>query len=324
MEIGNIQLENPVILAPMAGVTDLPYRKIVKEMGCGLVCTEMVSAKGLVYGTPRTEELLTISQDERPVSLQIFGTEPEIMAESLSVIEDYSPDIIDVNLGCPTRKIVKNGAGSALMKKPKLVAEIVEALVKETTTPVTVKMRTGWDEESINAVEIGKVAEEAGAAMVAVHGRTREQFYSGEADWQIISQVKEAVRIPVVGNGDIFTPEDAEEMLNQTGCDGIMIGRGAQGNPWIFKRTVHYLETGELLPPPVPSEKVEMAIRHLEELVDYKGEHTGVREMRKHIAWYVKGLHGCTEIKRKVNQIETVSGMKEILGDYIEKLNARN
>ncbi|SDC84696.1 MULTISPECIES: tRNA dihydrouridine synthase DusB [unclassified Candidatus Frackibacter] len=324
MEIGNIQLENPVILAPMAGVTDLPYRKIVKEMGCGLVCTEMVSAKGLVYGTPRTEELLTISQDERPVSLQIFGTEPEIMAESLSVIEDYSPDIIDVNLGCPTRKIVKNGAGSALMKKPKLVAEIVEALVKETTTPVTVKMRTGWDEESINAVEIGKVAEEAGAAMVAVHGRTREQFYSGEADWQIISQVKEAVRIPVVGNGDIFTPEDAEEMLNQTGCDGIMIGRGAQGNPWIFKRTVHYLETGELLPPPVPSEKVEMAIRHLEELVDYKGEHTGVREMRKHIAWYVKGLHGCTEIKRKVNQIETVSGMKKILGDYIEKLNARN
>ena len=324
MEIGNIQLENPVILAPMAGVTDLPYRKIVKEMGCGLVCTEMVSAKGLVYGTPRTEELLTISQDERPVSLQIFGTEPEIMAESLSVIEDYSPDIIDVNLGCPTRKIVKNGAGSALMKKPKLVAEIVEALVKETTTPVTVKMRTGWDEESINAVEIGKVAEEAGAAMVAVHGRTREQFYSGEADWQIISQVKEAVRIPVVGNGDIFTPEDAEEMLNQTGCDGIMIGRGAQGNPWIFKRTVHYLETGELLPPPVPSEKVEMAIRHLEELVDYKGEYTGVREMRKHIAWYVKGLHGCTEIKRKVNQIETVSGMKKILGDYIEKLNARN
>ncbi|MBM7625026.1 tRNA dihydrouridine synthase DusB [Sporohalobacter salinus] len=319
MKIGRVELENPVILAPMAGVTDLPFRKIVKEFGCGLVCTEMVSAKGLVYGSSRTEELLTISKEERPVSLQIFGTEPEIMIKAVGKIEEYRPDIIDLNLGCPTPKIVKGGAGAALMKKPDLVRQIVTALVKATEIPITVKMRKGWDENNVNAVEIAQIAEKSGAQAVAVHGRTREQFYSGEADWEIIKEVKEKVKIPVIGNGDIFRPQDAEEIIKTTGCDGIMIGRGAQGNPWIFKRTLHYLETGELLPLPTPQDRIEMVIRHLEDLVEYKGEYVGVREMRRHTVQYIKGLHSCTKVKEKVNQAETTEKMKTILHNYKER-----
>ncbi|ADL11670.1 tRNA dihydrouridine synthase DusB [Acetohalobium arabaticum] len=320
MEIGEVELDNPVMLAPMAGVTDLPFRRIVKEFGCGLVCTEMVSAKGLVYGSSRTEELLTISDQERPVSLQIFGSEPEIMAEAVEKIEEYRPDIIDVNLGCPTPKIVKGGAGSVLMKEPDLVGRIVDALVRATEIPITVKMRKGWDEDHVNAVEIAQTAEESGVQAVAVHGRTREQFYKGEADWNIIKEVKEAVEVPVIGNGDIFSPQDAEEMIDTTGCDGVMIARGAQGNPWIFKRTLHYLETGELLPPPTIQERIEMVVRHLEALVDYKGEYIAVREMRRHTVQYIKGLYNCTEVKQKVNQAETEEELKEILHNYKREL----
>ncbi|MGM0471475.1 MAG: tRNA dihydrouridine synthase DusB [Bacillota bacterium] len=319
MQIGQVKLDNPVILAPMAGVTDLPYRKIVKEMGCGLVCTEMVSAKGLVYGSPRTEKMLEISSQERPVSLQVFGTEPEIMAAAVEKIAEYQPDIIDLNVGCPAPKIVKNGAGSALMKTPKLIGEIVESLVAATKIPITVKIRKGWDKELINACQVAQIAEASGAQAVAVHGRTREEFYSGEADWQIIKAVKESVEVPVIGNGDIFTPQDAAQMLSITGCDGVMIGRGAQGNPWLFKRTVHYLRTGELLPEPTAVERIDMAIRHLEDLVAYKGEYTGVREMRRHVVKYIKGLHSCTEVKDLVNQAKTVERMKEILNDYKEE-----
>lgn len=320
MEIGEVKLDNPVILAPMAGVTDLPFRRIVKDFGCGLVCTEMVSAKGLVYNSPRTEELLTISDQERPVSLQIFGTEPHIMAEAVERIEEYSPDIIDVNLGCPTPKIVKGGAGSALMQEPDLVGRIVDALVGVTEIPITVKMRKGWDEDHVNAVEIAQIAEESGAQAVAVHGRTREQFYKGEADWGIIKKVKKAVEVPLIGNGDIFSPQDAEEMIKTTDCDGVMIARGAQGNPWIFKRTLHYLNTGELLPPPTPQERIEMVVRHLEDLVEYKGEYVAVREMRRHTVQYIKGLYNCTEVKQKVNQAETEEELKEILHNYKREL----
>ena len=317
MKIGNLELENNVFLAPMAGVTDLPFRILCKEMGCGLVYSEMVSAKGILYDNKNTTELLEIDPKERPVAVQLFGSDPEILGAMAKKIEPYPIDIIDVNMGCPAPKIVKNGEGSCLMKTPELVGRIVKSLVESQSKPVTIKFRKGFDDDHINAVEIAKIAEANGASAVAVHGRTREQYYSGKADWDIIKQVKEAVNIPVIGNGDVFTPQDAKNLLEHTGCDAIMVGRGAQGNPWIFKRILHYLETGELLPEPTAEERVEKALRHSQMLIDYKGEYIGVREMRKHMAWYMKGLPGAAELRGKLNHAETMAQLEELLRGYL-------
>ncbi len=318
MKIGNLELENNVFLAPMAGVTDLPFRILCKEMGCGLVYSEMVSAKGILYDNKNTTELLDIAAEERPAAVQLFGSDPEILGAMAKKIEHYPIDLIDVNMGCPAPKIVKNGEGSCLMKTPELVGKIVKSLVESQSKPVTIKFRKGFDDNSINAVEIAKIAEANGAAAVAVHGRTREQYYSGKADWDIIKQVKEAVNIPVIGNGDVFTPQDAKNLLDYTGCDAIMVGRGAQGNPWIFKRILHYLETGELLPEPTAEERVEKALRHARMLIDYKGEYIGVREMRKHMAWYMKGMPGAAELRGKLNYAEGMAELEELLKRYLE------
>ena len=318
MKIGNLELENNVFLAPMAGVTDLPFRLLCKEMGCGLVYSEMVSAKGILYDNKNTTELLEIDPKERPVAVQLFGSDPEILGAMAKKIEPYPIDIIDVNMGCPAPKIVKNGEGSCLMKTPELVGRIVKSLVESQSKPVTIKFRKGFDDDHVNAVEIAKIAEANGASAVAVHGRTREQYYSGKADWDIIKQVKEAVNIPVIGNGDIFTPQDAKNLLEHTGCDAIMVGRGAQGNPWIFKRILHYLSTGELLPEPTAEERVEKALRHSQMLIDYKGEYIGVREMRKHMAWYMKGLPGAAELRGKLNYAENMAELEALLMGYLE------
>ena len=317
MKIGNLELENNVFLAPMAGVTDLPFRILCKEMGCGLVYSEMVSAKGILYDNRNTTELLEIDPKERPVAVQLFGSDPEILGAMAKKIEPYPIDIIDVNMGCPAPKIVKNGEGSCLMKTPELVGKIVKSLVESQSKPVTIKFRKGFDDDHINAVEIAKIAEANGASAVAVHGRTREQYYSGKADWDIIKQVKAAVNIPVIGNGDVFTPQDAKNLLEYTGCDAIMVGRGAQGNPWIFQRILHYLHTGELLPEPTAEERVEKALRHAEMLIDYKGEYIGVREMRKHMAWYMKGLPGAAELRGKLNYAENRAELEALLRGYL-------
>lgn len=318
MKIGNLELENNVFLAPMAGVTDLPFRILCKEMGCGLVYSEMVSAKGILYDNKNTTELLEIDPKERPVAVQLFGSDPEILGAMAKKIEQYPIDIIDVNMGCPAPKIVKNGEGSCLMKTPELVGKIVKSLVESQSKPVTIKFRKGFDDDHVNAVEIAKIAEANGASAVAVHGRTREQYYSGKADWDIIKQVKEAVNIPVIGNGDVFTPQDAKNLLEHTGCDAIMVGRGAQGNPWIFKRILHYLNTGELLPEPTAEERVEKALRHAQMLIDYKGEYIGVREMRKHMAWYMKGMPGAAELRGKLNYAENRAELEDLLRGYLE------
>lgn len=318
MKIGTVTLQNNVFLAPMAGVTDLPFRLLCKQQGCGLVYTEMVSAKGLYYNDKRTERLLTVHEEEKPVAVQIFGSEPEIMAQIAQDAVKTGGSIIDINMGCPTPKIVKNGEGSALMKKPELVAEIVKAVSQAVDVPVTVKMRKGWDENSVNAVEIAKIAEENGAKAVTVHGRTREEFYSGKADWEIIKNVKKSLSISVIGNGDITSPEDAKRMLEYTGCDGIMVGRAAQGNPWIFSRILRYLETGELVPEPTVEEKISKALEHVRMLVEYKGEYVGIREARKHVAWYIKGMKNAAKIKNRINQIDTLAQLEQILHTMLE------
>jgi tRNA-dihydrouridine synthase B len=306
----------------MAGITDLPFRLICKENGCGLVFAEMVSAKGLHYKDKNTNKLLKFHEDERPVAIQIFGCDPDIMAQSAKDVEKIGADIIDINMGCPTLKIVKNGDGAALMKNPDLVGRIISSVSESVDIPVTVKIRRGWDDESINACEIAKIAEQNGAKAITVHGRTREQFYSGEADWDIIRKVKETLNIPVIGNGDIKSAQDAEKMFDYTGCDGIMVGRAARGNPWIFKGIISFLEKGELLELPSPEERVTKAIEHTYMLMEYKGEYLGIKESRKHIAWYIKGLRNSSEIKDKVNRIERFEDMKKILLTYIDSLGS--
>ncbi len=318
IKLGNLEIENIIALGPMAGVTDLPFRLLCKEQGCGIMYTEMVSAKAILYNNKNTKELLQTKEQERPAGVQLFGSEPDIMAEIAERVSEGPYDFIDVNMGCPVPKIVGNGEGSALMKNPVLAADIIKAMALKSKKPVTVKIRKGFDENNINAVELAKRLEAAGAAMIAVHGRTREQYYSGKADWDIIRQVKEAVKIPVIGNGDIREPEDAKRMLEETGVDGIMIGRAARGNPWIFKRCSHYLKTGEILPKPEKKEVLDMILRHARMLIEYKGEFTGIREMRKHTAWYVSGLPYATDIRNKINYVENLEEMEKMLRCYLE------
>ena len=313
LKIGNVELDSPVALAPMAGVTDLPFRILCREQGCGLMCTEMVSAKALLYKNRNTKPLLETKPEERPVAVQLFGSDPEIMSEMALMLEEGPYDIIDVNMGCPVPKIVNNGEGSALMKNPKLAGEILSAMTRKLKKPVTVKFRKGFNDESVNAVEFAKMAEQSGAASVAVHGRTREQFYSGKADWDIIRQVKEAVSIPVIGNGDIFTPQDAGRMMEETGCDGVMVARGAKGNPWIFSRIDHYLKTGEVLPKQGPEEVKQMILRHAELLVAFKGEYTAMREMRKHVSWYTAGYPHSAALRNEINLVETMEELAELV-----------
>ena len=317
LKIGNVTLENRYILGPMAGVTDLPFRLLCKEQGAGLLCMEMVSAKAILYNNKNTETLLEIHPDEQPVSLQFFGSDPKIMSEMAKRVEERPFDIMDINMGCPVPKVVRNGEGSALMKNPKLVHEIVSAMVKAINKPVTVKIRKGFDDTCINAVEMAKIIEDAGAAAVAVHGRTREQYYSGTADWEIIRQVKEAVSIPVIGNGDVTSPQKAEELVKQTGCDGIMIARGAQGNPWIFSEMIAYEQTGQLPDRPARREVREMMLRHARLQLQYKGEYLGIREMRKHVAWYTKGLEGSARLRDDINKVESYEELEELLKERL-------
>ncbi len=306
LTIGKVTLDNNVILAPMAGVTDLPFRLLCREQGAGLICMEMVSAKAIYYNNKNTEELMEIHPQEKPVSLQLFGSDPDILSEMAKKIGDRPFDILDLNMGCPVPKVVNNGEGSALMKEPKLVEEILTKLVKAVEKPVTIKIRKGFDEEHINAVEIAKIAENCGVAAVAVHGRTRQQYYSGHADWDIIAAVKDAVKIPVIGNGDVDSPEAAARMLNATGCDGVMIGRAAQGNPWIFREVVRFLDTGRIPEKPTPAEKRQLILRHAALQLEVKGEYTAVREMRKHLSWYTVGMPHSARFRQTINTIESM------------------
>ncbi|MBE5910542.1 tRNA dihydrouridine synthase DusB [Pseudobutyrivibrio sp.] len=318
LQIGNVTLDNNLILAPMAGVTDLPFRLLCKEQGAALCCMEMVSAKGILYNNKNTESLLTVDERERPVSLQLFGSDPEIMGAMAAKIEHRNFDILDINMGCPVPKVVNNGDGSALMKNPVLAGKIIESMVKAIKKPVTVKIRKGFDDDHINAVEMAHVAEESGAAAIAVHGRTREQFYSGKADWSIIADVKSAVKIPVIGNGDILDAKDVIAMKEQTGCDGFMIGRGAQGNPWIFHQILHYFETGELIGKPPMEEMVQTMLRHAKLQIEFKGDYLGIREMRKHAAWYTAGYKGASKLRGRINDVESYEELEQLFNEFLE------
>lgn len=318
MNIRNVKIDNPYILAPMAGVTDLPFRLLCKEQGAGLLCMEMISAKALQYKNKNTKALLAIHPKEYPVSLQLFGSDPKIISEQAKRIEELPFQILDINMGCPVPKVVKNGEGSALMKNPKLVYEIVYQTARAIQKPVTVKIRKGFDDACINAVEIAKIIEEAGGAAVAVHGRTREQYYSGKADWEIIRQVKEAVSIPVIGNGDVTSGEKALEMRERTGCDGVMIGRGAQGNPWIFHELLEYDRTGKLPPRPSKEQIKETMLRHARLQLEFKGEYLGIREMRKHVTWYTKGMEGSAKLRDDINKVESYAELESLLNERIK------
>lgn len=311
--IGKFTPDNPFFLAPLAGITDAPTRLLSKSMGAALVYTEMVSGKGLLYNNKNTEGLLRIYDEEKPVAIQIFGCEPEVIAYTARELADRENVILDINMGCPVPKVTKNGEGSALMKDPKKVFSVVEAAVRNAGKPVTVKIRSGWDARSINATEVAKMAEAAGAAAVAVHGRTRDQFYTGKADWSVISDVVRSVSIPVIGNGDIFHGEDALAMLDETGCDYVMIARGALGNPWIFREAVALYEGRPKPEPPTTDEKIAMLLRHLDLAVAEKGERVAVMELRKHVGWYLKGEHGATGVRRAANQIATAADFRSML-----------
>lgn len=317
LKIGNVELENRYVLAPMAGVTDLPFRLLCKEQGTGLLCMEMISAKALQYNNKNTKALLEIDPRECPVSLQLFGSDPDIISEQAKRIEELPFQILDINMGCPVPKVVKNGEGSALMNQPELVYDIVYKTVRAIQKPVTVKIRKGFNDELVNAVEIARIVEEAGGAAVAVHGRTREQYYSGKADWDIIRQVKEAVSIPVIGNGDVTNGEKAIAMMEETGCDGVMIGRGAQGNPWIFSELLEYEKTGQM--PPRPSREIirETMLRHTRLQIEFKGEYLGIREMRKHVAWYTKGLEGSAKLRDEINKVESYQELEALLEERV-------
>ena len=315
MKIGNIELDTPVALAPMAGISDLPYRVICREFGCGLTVSEMVSAKGLLYKNEKTFAMLQIDEAERPTAIQLFGSVPEELAEAARIVEAQGADIIDFNMGCPVPKVVNNGEGSALMKVPELAGKILEAMVKAVRVPVTVKFRAGWDEEHRNAVEIAKIAEASGVAAVAVHGRTRNQFYMGKADWEIIRRVKEAVRIPVFGNGDVFTAGDGLRMFKETNCDGLMLARGVYGNPWLFTQLRAAL-AGKDIPAVTAGEKLQQIILHATALVDFKGEKIAIREMRSHASAYIKGLPRASEYREKFHRLETLREMVDLVNSY--------
>ncbi len=321
LKIGNIEMKNKVVLAPMAGVCNPAFRLIAKEFGTGLVCAEMVSDKAILHGNKRTLEMLYVDDREKPLSLQIFGGDRESLVEAAKVVDKQTnADIIDINMGCPVPKVTKCDAGARWLLDPDKIYEMVSAVVDAVDKPVTVKMRIGWDSEHVFAVQNAQAVERAGGKAVSVHGRTREQLYTGKANWDIIRDVKQAVTIPVIGNGDVFSPEDAKRLLDHTGCDGVMIGRGALGNPWMLYRTIQYLTNGQLLADPTPREKMEIAIVHMDRLVSLKGESVAVREMRKHLAWYLKGIPGAARVKDVIMEETSRDKMVQILGQYIESL----
>lgn len=320
LKIGNVTIDGNMILAPMAGVTDLPFRVLCKEMGADLIYTEMVSAKGIYYDNKNTEALLQVLDEERPVALQLFGSDPHLMAEMAKKIEHRNFDILDINMGCPVPKVVNNNEGSALLKDPKLVGQIVSEVSKAIKKPLTIKIRKGFGNDDCNAVEIAKVIEANGGAAVAIHGRTREQYYTGNADWDVIKAVKEAVSIPVFGNGDVTSPELAKKMLDYTGCDGVMIARGVRGNPWLFGQIKHYLNTGEVLDKPSIEEVVTTIKRHARLQIQYKGEYLGIREMRKHVAWYTTGYKESAKLRNQVNEVTTLEGLDVLLDSYLEHI----